>query len=76
MRRLVHARAGSRGAIALISRVAGVAPRSSCHPSNPPISTDNDHGVTHATSMSHWTASPAAAELKYRAQLSGPGVVA
>lgn len=40
------------------------------------MATNNDHGVTHATSMSHWTASRLVAALKKRAQLCGPGVVA
>jgi hypothetical protein len=49
---------------------------SRCHSSSPGIWTYSDHGVTHATSIAHRTASLGVAELKYREQLCSPGVVA
>jgi hypothetical protein len=72
----VHADSDSRPPIVFISRVAAVACRSTVQCSTPGISMSTDCGLTHVTSISHWAVSFGVAELKYRAQLCWPGVVA
>ena len=73
--RLVQAQSGSRAPTVLISRVAGVLRISTCQSSSPSTWTRIDHALSHATSISHRTASLMVAELKYLAQLSCAGAV-
>ena len=74
--RLVHAAVGRWLPMTLISRVAGVVLMSTRQSSSPSMEISSDHGVIQVDSMSHTTGSTGVAELKYREQLCGPGVVA
>ena len=62
--RLVHARPAAAGRPRSSAASARLRASQSVHSSNPVMATNSDHGVTHATSMSHCTASRGVAELK------------
>ena len=73
---LVHAAVGMRLPMTLITRVAKVFLMSTRQSSSPSMEISSDHGLSQVDLMSHTTGSIAVAELKYREQLCGPGVVA